>query len=235
MVRTGVRAQGGLSAAVEAARLSPSLCGMERIGILLSGAGTTYANLATCMRAGTLAAEVAVVVSSRADAGGVLLARSFGHPCVVASEPAEVSAALADHRAGWVAMCGWLRFWDPVAPWRERTVNIHPSLLPAFGGRGMYGLKVHAAVIACGCTLSGCTAHLVSGGYDSGPILAQRTVPVLEADTPASLQARVQAAESELYPHVLRALLAGGLKRRGGDANHSGNSWWLGGVDPRGA
>jgi phosphoribosylglycinamide formyltransferase-1 len=186
---------------------------MPRLGILLSGLGSTYANLVEAIQDGRLRATIAVVVSSRAEAGGLALARSLGHAAVVASEPAAVSAALAAHQAEWVAMCGWMRYWDPPAPWQGRTLNIHPSLLPAFGGRGMYGLRVHQAVLAAGCRETGCTAHLVGGGYDTGPILAQRSVAVAPGDTAERLQERVQAAERALFPAVLQAAMAGGLRR----------------------
>ena len=179
-----------------------------RLGILLSGSGSTYANLAEAVAGGRLAAEIAVVVSSKADAGGVERARRLGHPVVVAGDPAAVTRALTGHRCDLVAMCGWLKFYDPPAALRGRVVNIHPSLLPDFGGRGMYGMHVHRAVIAAGAHESGCTAHLVSGDYDSGPHLGQRRVPVLPGDTPEQLQARVQEAERELYPQVLGALIA---------------------------
>src|SRR5258708_2273661 len=135
-----------------------------RLGILLSGSGSTYANLVEAIRAGRLPAEIAVVIASRADAGGLQRARDYGHPTRVAAEPAAVSAALRAHRAEWVAMCGWLRYYDPPPELRGRVINIHPSLLPAFGGKGMFGLHVHRAVIAARATFSGCSVHLVSGG-----------------------------------------------------------------------
>ncbi len=175
----------------------------ERLAILLSGSGTTYANL---VQAG-LELDIAVVVASRPDAGGLARAAEFGHPAVVAADGDAVTAALRAHCATWVAMCGWLRFWDPPADFRGRTVNIHPSLLPAFGGRGMYGRRVHEAVLAHGVRITGCTVHLVQGGYDSGPILDQEAVRVAPDDTADTLMARVQAAERILYPRVLRNLV----------------------------
>jgi phosphoribosylglycinamide formyltransferase-1 len=117
-------------------------------------------------------------------------------------------------------MCGWMRFWDPPAEFAERTLNVHPSLLPAFGGKGMYGIRVHQAVLDHGCKLSGCTVHLVTGDYDSGPIVAQSAVPVREDDSAEALQARVQEAERELYPRVVAAAVAGRLRR-----GHRG--WWV--------
>jgi formyltetrahydrofolate-dependent phosphoribosylglycinamide formyltransferase len=184
-----------------------------RLGILLSGSGSTYENLAVACREGRIAAEIAVVVASRADLGGCERARRLGHPLVVAAQPEQVTAALRSHGAGWVAMCGWLKYWDPPADFAERTVNVHPSLLPSFGGKGMYGTKVHTAVLAHGCAVSGCTVHLVAGGYDTGPILAQRAVPVLPDDTPCTLAARVQEAERALYPAAIQELIAGRTRR----------------------
>lgn len=184
-----------------------------RLGILLSGGGTTYQNLADHISRGDLDAEIAVVVGSRAGLGGLDLAKTNGHAHVIARAADEVTAALADAGADYVIMCGWLKFWDPPARWHEKVLNIHPALLPAFGGKGMYGQHVHAAVIAHGARVSGCTAHLVQGDYDTGPILAQATVPVLIDDDAISLGARVQAAERDLYPRIVRALIDGDLQR----------------------
>ena len=178
-----------------------------RLAILLSGSGTTYANLAEAVRDGRLPAEIAVVVSSKPGTGGLDKAAAYGHPTAVASAPDAVTAVLRAHRARWVAMCGWLKYWDPPAEFRGYTLNVHPSLLPAFGGPGMYGRRVHETVIAQGVKTTGCTVHEVSGGYDSGRILAQRAVPVAPDDTPDTLQVRVQAAERDLYLHVLTQLL----------------------------
>jgi phosphoribosylglycinamide formyltransferase 1 len=171
-----------------------------RLGILLSGSGTTYQNLADRIADGSLKVEIAVVVASRPGVYGIERAKALGHPCVVAKDPAE---ALRAHEAEWVAMCGWMRFWDPPEPWAGRTLNVHPSLLPSFGGKGMYGHHVHEAVLAHGCRVSGCTVHLVQGGYDTGPIVDQLAVRVEDGDTPDTLAARVQAAERELYPTAI--------------------------------
>lgn len=175
-----------------------------RLGILLSGSGTTYANLALA----GLPADIAVVIGSKAGLGGLDKAVANGHPTVVADTPDTVTAALRAHGVQWVAMCGWLKYWDPPGEFAGRTVNVHPSLLPAFGGPGMYGRKVHVAALAHGVKITGCTVHFVAGGYDSGPILDQLAVAVAPDDTPDTLQARVQDAERVLYPRVLRTLLA---------------------------
>lgn len=178
-----------------------------RVGILLSGSGSTYANLVDHITQGTLSAEIAVVVSSRTGVQGLERAQRNGHPHIVTKNPQEVTAALLAHQVDWVVMCGWLLFWDPPSPFIGRTINIHPALLPGFGGKGMYGIHVHRAVIAAQQKKSGCTIHQVSGAFDSGRIIAQAEVPVLPDDTPELLQARVQVAERELYPRVLQRLI----------------------------
>ena len=179
-----------------------------RLGILLSGSGTTYANLVEACRDGRLDAEIAVVIGSKAGLAGLVKAAANGHATVVANAAEDVTAALRIHQVTWVAMCGWLRFWDPPEDFAGKVVNIHPSLLPAFGGKGMYGIRVHQAVLAQGTKVTGCTAHLVTGDYDGGPILAQSTVLVAPNDTADTLQARVQLAERELYPRVLAELFS---------------------------
>jgi phosphoribosylglycinamide formyltransferase-1 len=180
-----------------------------RLGILLSGAGTTYENLADSIRTGKIEAEIAVVISSRAEANGLDIARANGHAAVAALTPDEVTCALRRHRAEWVVMCGYNRYWNPPSEFAGRTVNIHPSLLPEFGGKGMYGLRVHEAVLQSGARTTGCTVHWVSGSYDSGRIIAQKRVEVRDGDTAQSLQERVQEAERELYPTALATLMRG--------------------------
>jgi phosphoribosylglycinamide formyltransferase-1 len=111
-------------------------------------------------------------------------------------------------------MCGFMRYYDPPPPLARRVVNIHPSLLPSFGGRGMCGHRVHAAVVASGVKITGCSVHLVVGAYDTGPLLAQRVVPVEPGDDADAVEARVQGAERHLYPLVVAQLLAHGLPLR---------------------
>ncbi len=183
-----------------------------KLAILLSGSGTTYANLAEACLDGRLNADIVVVIGSKSGLGGLAKATVFGHCPVVASAGDEVTATLRAHGAEWVAMCGWLRYWDPPSDFAGRVINIHPSLLPAFGGKGMYGIHVHKAVLAAGVPESGCTAHLVAGDYDRGPIIAQSRVSVAPNDTADTLQARIQIAERELYPRVLAQLFTNTLR-----------------------
>lgn len=185
-----------------------------RLAVLLSGAGRTLANLLDHIRAGRLAAGVEVVIASRPDAGGITIAAAAGIPAVVhprGGRPvAEWSRELFDvcrsFRVELVVMAGFLQRVDIPADFAGRVINIHPSLLPAFGGRGFHGLHVHRAVLDRGCTVSGCTVHLVDDEYDHGRILLQRAVPVLPGDTPESLAARVFAAECGTLPAAIAAV-----------------------------
>ena len=187
-----------------------------RLAVLVSGGGRTLENLLERSGAGALSATVEVVVSSRADARGVAVARARGIRVHVLPPgdrpPADWSRDVFDAcrrvRADVVVLAGFLHLVAIPADFAGRVVNIHPSLLPAFGGRGFHGLQVHRAVLERGCTVSGCTVHLADGEYDHGRILLQRTVPVLPDDTPESLAARVFAAECEALPAALAALAA---------------------------
>ena len=183
------------------------------IGVLLSGSGSTLANLIERLADGRLAGiRIACVISSRSAVRGVEIARGAGLPTHVVrrrdfADSVGFSNAIANRleAAGveLVVMAGFLCYWHVPARYAGRTLNIHPALLPAFGGRGMYGAHVHAAVLRARAAESGCTVHLVDEQYDHGPILAQSRVAVHANDTVDSLAARVGAAERELYPRVL--------------------------------
>jgi len=121
---------------------------------------------------------------------------------------------LDDHKADFIALAGYMKKLPPafVRRFRHRIANVHPALLPAFGGQGMYGMRVHEAVIASGCKVSGATVHLVDEEYDRGPIVVQKTVAVTHDDTPESLAAKVLAVEHEIFPHALNAFAQGRVK-----------------------
>lgn len=190
-----------------------------RLAVLISGGGRTLANLLERSTAGTLAAAVETVVASRADVRGVEIARAAGIPVHVLPPQgrplAEWSAAIFDRcrtaGADLVVMAGFLHLVEIPHDFTNRVINIHPSLLPAFGGKGYHGMHVHRAVLARGCTISGCTVHLVDGEYDHGRILLQRAVPVESRDTPESLAARVFEAECQALPDAINGLAAGTL------------------------
>lgn len=176
-----------------------------RVAVLASGGGTNLQRLLDTLGPDA-PARVVRVVSNRADAGALERARQASVPTTVLRDPAdaaELERALAD--ADLVVLAGYVKLVPPaaVARFRERLINIHPALLPAFGGPGMYGRRVHEAVLASGATESGVTVHYVDEHYDRGPIIAQRRVPVRPDDTPDSLAARVLIAEHELLPQVV--------------------------------
>jgi formyltetrahydrofolate-dependent phosphoribosylglycinamide formyltransferase len=176
-----------------------------RVVVLASGGGTNMQALLDTLGPDA-PARVVRVVSNRADAGALERARQAGVPTTVLRDPAdaaELQRALGD--ADLVVLAGYVKLVPPaaVARFRHRLINIHPALLPDFGGPGMYGRRVHEAVLASGAAESGVTVHYVDEQYDRGPIIAQRRVPIRPDDTPDTLAARVLAAEHELLPEVV--------------------------------
>ena len=192
-----------------------------RLAVLISGTGRTLAHLASEIRAGRLDARIAGVLSTRAGAYGLVRARRLGLKSRTVSKSdfptrrafwEAVSAALDRWRPGLVVMAGCTSYWRIPRRWAGRVVNIHPALLPAFGGKGCYGDRVHAQVLASRARTTGCTVHAVDNRYDHGPILAQARVPVRRGDTVRTLAARVFVAERRLYPAVLRRIASGGIR-----------------------
>ncbi len=193
-----------------------------RIVALVSGGGTTLQNLIDRITAGTLSAQFAGVVASRADAFGITRADRAGIPVsVVNAAPRratfanEVWNAVRTYKPDLVCFAGWLHLLPIPADFRHEVLNIHPSLLPAFGGKGMYGHHVHEAVLAYGAKISGCTVHYADDTYDTGPILVQRCVPVKDGDTPDTLAARIFQAECEAYPEAIRLIAEGKVTVQG--------------------
>lgn len=191
----------------------------RRLAVFVSGSGRTLVNLADRIAAGSLRAEIGCVVASR-ECRGAEFARDRGIGTRVIA-PASLNGdglakLLGDNRIDWVVLAGYLNLLPIPQGYENRVVNIHPALLPAFGGPGMYGHHVHNAVIHAGCKVSGCTVHLCNSQYDRGPIVAQATCEVLEGDTADSLAARVFALELELYPMALSLLLDGRVRVEGG-------------------
>ena len=184
--------------------------------MLASGGGSNLQALLDALD-GATPARVAHVVSNRADAGALERARRAGVPTSVlrdATDPDELLSALDN--ADLVVLAGYLKLVPAtvVARFRQRMINIHPALLPAFGGPGMYGRRVHTAVLASGARESGATVHYVDERFDHGPIIAQRTVPVLPGDTAETLARRVLEVEHELLPQVVLELARRILKER---------------------
>jgi phosphoribosylglycinamide formyltransferase-1 len=195
-----------------------------RIAVLLSGGGTTLQNLIDRTVDGRLDARVVAVVSSNSAAYGLERARAASIRRTVVERKACASReefgvgvfdACRAAAADLVCMGGFLQL-VPIPPdFSNRVLNIHPSLIPAFCGKGYHGLAVHRAALAAGVKVSGCTVHFADNEYDHGPIVLQRVVPVDDGDTPESLAARVFAAECEAYPEAIRLFAEGRLHVEG--------------------
>ncbi len=185
-----------------------------RIAVCVSGRGSNLLALLEALR-GSALAEVALVLSNRADSPALERARERGIAAEVLArfaDPREWLERLGRHRVDLVVLAGYLKLVPAgvIAEFRGRILNIHPALLPDFGGPGMYGHRVHEAVLESGRPVSGATVHLVDEEYDRGEILGQARVPVLPGDTPERLAARVLEAEHRLLPAVvLKAAEAG--------------------------
>ena len=184
-----------------------------RLGILISGGGRSALNIHQARLRGELDARVALVIAHRDEIEGVERCRAAGLRVAVLP-PGDgladrIDAALDAAGVELVCLAGYLRRFRVGTRWAGRTMNIHPGLLPEFGGHGMYGLRVHRAVLAAGATESGCTVHEVDEEYDRGPAILVRTCPVLADDTPESLAARVFTEECKAYPDAIRMMLAG--------------------------
>lgn len=192
---------------------------MKRLALFISGTGGNAMNLVAACRDGRVPALPVVGVASTAKAAGIARLQAEGLPVAVvvrkdfdSDEAFSEACYQAAEAAGAevVCLCGWLKKLTVPRRWEGRILNIHPGLLPRFGGPGMYGMHVHRAVLAAGATESGATVHLVDAEYDHGRILAQARVPVLPGDTAEALQHRVYAAEMEVYPKALAAFLREG-------------------------
>lgn len=190
-----------------------------RLGVLLSGRGSNFAAIQRAIEEGRLqGAEIAVVVSNRPDAQGLEVAREKALTVVALTEAQAakrvvrdevITEALQAHQVDWVILAGYDRIiGQPLLSCYEgRVLNMHPSLLPAYGGKNMVGLNVHRAVLEAGERESGCTVHLVTDVVDGGAILGQARVPVLPSDTPETLAARVLEQEHQLYATVIQSCI----------------------------
>lgn len=194
---------------------------MARIAVFASGRGSNLEALLAKL-GGRPAAEVVLVVADREGSGALERARARGIAAALVrhDDGSALLELLARYEVDWIVLAGYLRRVpsEVVARYGGRILNIHPALLPRFGGPGMYGERVHRAVIEAGETRSGATVHVVDEEYDRGPIVAQRFVPVEPGDTPESLAARVLEVEHELLPEVVEAAAEGRLRVEGGRA-----------------
>ncbi|MDB5304975.1 MAG: Phosphoribosylglycinamide formyltransferase [Phycisphaerales bacterium] len=195
-----------------------------KLAVLVSGSGTTFQNLADQVAAGALDAEIKLVIGSRPGLGGLekaaaakvmnfVVDRREFDDC--ASFSKEVFSLCDDAGVDLVCLGGWLCLLDIPPAYHGRVMNIHPALLPSFGGKGMYGRRVHQAVLDHGCKISGCTVHFVDGAYDNGPIILQRACPVADDDTAQTLAQRVFEEEKIAYPEAIRLFQARRLRIEG--------------------
>jgi phosphoribosylglycinamide formyltransferase-1 len=199
------------------------------IAVLISGSGRTLKNFIDLAAEGSLPIDIRLVISSTAKAGGLKFAEEAGIPSRVIRREEFPAGAAGDAAFGeavfsacreagvdYVAMAGFLKLAPVPHDFAGRVVNIHPALIPAFCGPGMYGQRVHQAVLDAGVKVTGCTVHFVDNQYDHGPIIWQQPVPVFDDDTADTLAKRVFEAEKEAYPHVLRLLAEGRVALDGG-------------------
>ena len=199
-----------------------SAAASPRIAVLLSGEGTSLENLLERIERGEVPGRVVVVLSSKTGAGGLARAERRGIPAVAVPRKQfrdgkafndALHAELERFDPELVLLLGFLSPFELRGRYEGRALNVHPALIPAFSGKGFYGRRVHEAVLAAGAKLTGATVHLVDEEYDHGPIVLQKSVPVLDDDTPETLAARVQAVERELLPEAVRLFAAGRLPR----------------------
>ena len=192
-----------------------------RLAVLISGGGRTMINILDQIRAGNLNAAIVLVISSRSTVGGVEKAKSAGlnlkiirtkdYPDVDDFSN-RIVEQLDKAKTDLVIQGGWLCLWKIPAKYINRVMNIHPALLPSFGGKGMWGHHVHEAILAAGCKVSGCTVHFCTNEYDKGPIIVQRCCPVKEEDTPDSLAERVFEQECIAYPEAIKLFAEGKIR-----------------------
>ncbi len=191
-----------------------------RLGVLISGGGRTLMNILEYIKNGKLNAEVAVVISSRSTVSGVEKAKKAGlnvkiirtkdYPDID-SFSKRIEEELAAANVELVLQGGWLCLWKIPQKYENKVMNIHPALLPGFGGKGMWGHHVHEAVLKAGCKVSGCTVHFCTNEYDKGPIIIQRCCPVMEEDTPDTLAESVFEQECIAYPQAIKLFAEGRL------------------------
>ena len=195
-----------------------------KLAVLVSGSGTTLQNLIDQIAAGRLNAQIPLVIGSRSDLPGLQRAHGAALTTRVVDRKNFASCAefskrifdfCSDAGVDLVCLAGWLCLLEVPEKFASRVMNIHPALLPSFGGKGMYGRRVHETVLAAGCKVSGCTVHFVDSTYDTGPIILQRTCPVLEEDTPDALSHRVFEQEKIAYPEAIRLFHQDRLRTEG--------------------
>ena len=204
-----VVAKGTPTASASPANDTPPL----RLGVLLSGGGTTMVNIQKEIEVGNLNAKIVEVISSLSNVRGVDLAKGMGiEPKIVRKKDfdsidafsAQIEKIMDTAKVDLIIQAGWLCLWKIPQQYEYKVMNIHPALLPSFGGKGMFGHHVHEAVLKKGCKVSGCTVHFATNEYDTGPIIIQRTCQALDTDDPDTLAKRVFEQECIAYPQAIK-------------------------------
>jgi phosphoribosylglycinamide formyltransferase 1 len=197
-----------------------------KLGVLASGRGSNFEAILNNIKSGKLKADVQVVISNKSDTGVLEIARVNNIPAVHLSSKVypdqelfdeQLLKVLIDHDVNLIVLAGYLKMISPkiVRHFENRILNIHPALLPSFGGKGFYGLKVHQAVLDYGCKVTGVTVHLVDEKYDHGAPILQRCVPVLEGDTADILAHRVLETEHQIFTEALQLFAEGRVEIQG--------------------
>ncbi|UCE60929.1 MAG: phosphoribosylglycinamide formyltransferase [Phycisphaerales bacterium] len=197
--------------------------GKLQLAVLISGTGRSLVNMQERIAAGTLDAKIKLVISSRGDVAGVDRARELGLETVIIERRGlsaeefqqKLTNTLVEANPDLICMAGFLSLWHIPDDFHGRVINIHPALLPDFGGKGMYGHHVHEAVLRAGKVVSGCSVHFCDNEYDHGPVILQRQVPVKPGDTPDDLAARVFEQECIAYPEAIQLFADGRVKLDG--------------------
>jgi phosphoribosylglycinamide formyltransferase-1 len=196
------------------------------IAVFASGRGSNFEALLKAIEQGTLSARVTLLVSNKAEAGALEIARSRNIPAFYITQQqfpsedgyvAKLFELLGQHRVELIALAGYLKRIPSrvIERFRNKILNVHPALLPLFGGAGMYGMHVHEAVIISGVKVSGATVHVVDEEYDRGPIVMQKVVEIADDDTPQTLAAKVLRVEHEIFPLALKAFAEGRVRIEG--------------------
>ena len=184
---------------------------MLKLAVLLSGSGRTLDNFHDRIANHTLDASIEVVIANVADALGLQKARNYGYPAFHAVGNQAINAIIKEYAVDLVCLAGYLKLYEPPPELARAVLNIHPALIPSFCGDGFYGMRVHRAVKARGCKVSGCTVHFANEVYDEGPIVVQKCVAIDDADTPDDIAAKVFAKECEAFPEAINLVAAKGI------------------------
>jgi phosphoribosylglycinamide formyltransferase-1 len=176
---------------------------MQKLAVLLSGSGRTLDNFHENIQAGTLNAEIKVVISNVRNVLGLQKAAKYGYPNFHAVGNEAINAILKDYDINLICLAGYLKLYEAPLQLQRNVLNIHPALIPSFCGDGFYGMRVHREVKAKGVMVSGCTVHFADNRYDEGPIVVQKCVPLEYDDTPEEIAAKVFAMECIAFPEAI--------------------------------